>query len=126
MDIVGSSDQVPGRVEGASLLAHLKSGGGELVQRKDHFLVFKYTKPRVPHDITIVQGDYKLIKDIDTGRMFLFNLKKDVGESRNLANEEPERVKRMYNDMTAYFKRFGWDESQARTSTKARSRTRRN
>ena len=41
-------------------------------------LVFKYTKPRVPHDMTIVQGDYKLIKDIDTGRIFLFNLKKEL------------------------------------------------
>jgi len=125
MDIVGSLDQVPERVEGASLLAHLKSGGREPVQRKDNFLVFKYTKPRVPHDMTIVQGDYKLIKDVDTGRIFLFNLKKDIGESRNLADEESELAKRMYDDMTAYFKRFGWDESQARTSAAVESRKRR-
>jgi arylsulfatase A len=122
IDIVGSFDQVPDRVEGASLLAHLKSGGREPVQRKDPFLVFKYTKPRVPHDMTIVQGDYKLIKDIDTGRIFLFNLKKDIGESRNLADKEPEMAKRMYDDMTAYFKRFGWDESQAGTSAVAESK----
>ena len=112
MDIVGSVGRVPERVEGASLLAHLKSGGAEPVRRKDPFLVFKYTKPRVPHDMTIVQGDYKLIKDIDTQRIFLFNLKEDIGESNNLADEEPELAKRMYDDMIAYFKRFGWDESK--------------
>jgi len=62
--------------------------------------------------MTIVQGDYKLIKDIDTQRIFLFNLKEDIGESNNLADEEPELAKRMYDDMIAYFKRFGWDESK--------------
>jgi len=39
----------------------------------------KGSKERVPRDTTIVQGDYKLIKDIDTGRLFLFNLKKVFG-----------------------------------------------
>lgn len=112
MDILGCLDQIPQKVEGASLLGHLQSGGKGPVRRKDPFLVFKYSKPRAPHDATIVQGDYKLIKDIDTGRVFLFNLKEDIGESRNLADEKPELAKRMYNDMTAYFKRFGWDESR--------------
>ena len=112
MDILGGLDQVSKKVEGASLLAHLKSGGRDPVRRTDPFLVFKYSKPRVPHDITIVQGDYKLIKDVDTGRIFLFNLKEDIGESKNLVDEKSELAKHMYDDMTAYFKRFGWDESR--------------
>jgi len=57
-----------------------------------------------------VQGEYKLIKDVDTGRVFLFNLKEDIGESKNLADEKPELAKRMYDIITAYLKRFGWDE----------------
>jgi hypothetical protein len=77
----------------------------------------------VPHDATIVQGDYKLIKDIDTGTIFLFNLKTDIGESRNLANEKPEMAKRMYDDMTSYFKRFGWDESQIKNTQRMRRPT---
>jgi len=115
MDIVGSVDQVPERVEGASLLEHLKSGAREPVRRRDPFLVFKYTKPRIPHDMAIVQGDYKLIKDIDTGRIFLFNLKKDIGESCNLADQESELAKWLHDTIIRYFKRFGWDESQAGT-----------
>jgi len=112
MDIIGGRSKTPEKVEGASLLAHLKSGAKIPVDRKDPFLVFKYSKPRLPHDIAIVQGDYKLIKDVDTGEVFLFNLKKDIGESNNLAEETPELATRMYKDMTAYFKRFGWSESR--------------
>lgn len=114
MDIVGGFDQAPKRVEGASLLAHLRSGGAEPVRRKDPFLVFKFSKPRVPHDITIVQGQYKLIKDVDTSRIFLFDLNQDIGERHNLADAKPNLAKQMYDDMTSYFKRFGWDESHIR------------
>lgn len=123
MDLAGGGRGLPRRVEGASLAAHVKSGGSKAVLRKDPFLVFKYTKDRVPHDATIVQGDYKLIKDIDTGTIFLFNLKTDIGESRNLANEKPEMAKRMYDDMTSYFKRFGWDESQIKNTQRMRRPT---
>ncbi len=116
MDIAGGLQRMPAKVEGASVLAHATSGGKKPVLRKDPFLVFKYSKPRPPHDATIVQGDYKLIKDIDTGKIFLFNLKEDIGERKNLADEKRELAQRMYADMTAYFKRFDWDESQIKSS----------
>jgi len=120
MDLAGGPNKMPTRVEGASLVSHVKSSGQKTIRRKDPFLVFKYTKERPPHDVAIVEGDYKLIKDIDTGRQFLFNLKTDIGESRNLANEKPELAKRMYDNMTAYFKRFGWDESQIKNTQRMR------
>lgn len=122
MDLAGGSDRMPVRVEGASFAANAKTGGKESIVRKDPFLVFKYTKERPPHDAAIVQGDYKLIKDINTGRVFLFNLKKDIGESHDLSRQLPELAQRMYERMTAYFKRFGWDESQI-GNTQARRRS---
>lgn len=122
MDVAGAAGQIPERVEGASLTAHMKSGGKEAIDRKDDFLVFKHSKPRAPHDITIVQGTYKLIKDISTGKIFLFDLKKDIGERNNLADEQPERAAKMYNEMTAYFNRFGWDESKIETAVPRRRR----
>jgi hypothetical protein len=115
MDLAGGAKSIPERVEGASLLAHVKSGGDEPVNRKDPFLVFKFSKPRPPQDATIIQGRHKLIKDIDTGEIFLFDLKEDIGERHNLADEKPELAKSMYADMTAYLARFGWDESQIAT-----------
>ena len=111
MHIMDGADRIPEKVEGASLLDHLKSGGEKPVSRKDPFLVFKYTKPHLRHDLAIVQGKYKLIKDADSGRIFLYDLKDDIGESRDLSKEQPERTKEIYRQMTDYFKRFGWDES---------------
>ncbi|MAD80423.1 MAG: hypothetical protein CMJ50_06215 [Planctomycetaceae bacterium] len=122
MSLAGGTDQIPASVEGANLTAHIKSGGKEAVDRKDDFLVFKHSKPRAPHDIAIVQGRYKLIKDISTGKVFLFDLKEDIGERKNLAAEQPEQTAKMYAAMTAYFKRFGWDESKIESASPRKRR----
>lgn len=122
MDLAGGLDRMPDRVESASFAAHMKSGGEEPIVRKDPYLVFKYTKERPPHDAAIVQGDFKLIKDINTGRVFLFNLKEDISESHDLSRQRPELAQRMYNRMTAYFKRFGWDETQIKNTQAFRNR----
>ncbi|MEX0324238.1 MAG: sulfatase-like hydrolase/transferase [Puniceicoccaceae bacterium] len=112
LDLAGGKRLVPKDVEGGSIAWHAKSGGKKPVRRNDPFLVFKYTKQRAPHDIALVQGKYKLLKDINTGKLFLFDLHNDVGERKNLASEKPEMAERMYKDLTTYFARFGWDESQ--------------
>lgn len=112
LDIIGGNGQIPQKVEGGSLLAHWQSGGREAIIRKDPFLVFKYTKPNNRHDLTIIEGKAKLIKDADSREIFLYDLEKDIGESRNLARDRPEQADRLYQQLTAYFKRFGWDENQ--------------
>lgn len=112
LDIIGGNGQIPQKVEGGSLLAHWQSGGREAINRKDPFLVFKYTKPNNRHDLTIIEGKAKLIKDADSREIFLYDLEKDIGESRNLARDRPEQADRLYQQLTAYFKRFGWDENQ--------------
>lgn len=112
LDIIGGTRHVPPKVEGGSLLAHLQSGGQEAIDRRDPFLVFKYTKPNNRHDLAIIEGTKKLIKDADSGEIFLYDLKKDIGESRNLAQAQPELADRLYQRLTTYFKRFGWGEDQ--------------
>ncbi len=118
LELVGSADKAPPQVEGASLVKHLKSGGQQPINRKDPFLVFKFSKPRPPHDVAIVQGDHKLIKDLDTGESFLFNLEQDIGETKNLMQEQPELGKQLDERMTKYFARFGWDESKINKQAK--------
>jgi hypothetical protein len=47
------------------------------------------------------EGDWKLIEWSEDGRLELFNLADDIGETTNLANAEPERaahMKQMLND----------------------------
>ena len=103
----------------------MKSGGKDAIERKDSFLVFKYSKPNGRHDVAIVQGDYKLIKDIDADERYLFNLAKDIGERKNLADDEPERVKSLYGSMTSYLARFGWDEAQAKAEGRPKNQSKR-
>ena len=110
--ILGHTGQISPRVEGGSLRAHLMSGGLVPVQRSHPFLVFKYTKPNNRHDLTIVQGSMKLLKDVDSGQTFLYDLDKDIGENEDLSSKEPELADRLYRQMTAYFKNLSWDESR--------------
>ena len=113
MDIVGHPDKLPNIAEGGSLLPLLQSGGKKTVQRKDPFFVFRYTKVKGALDIAIVQGDYKLLKEIESDTLHLWDLTEDLGEQNNLIDQQPERAQEMYDAMTAYFASVGWDESQA-------------
>ena len=50
----------------------------------------------------IRQGDYKLIERFDDGSAELYNLKDDIGESKNLAQEFPQRVAQLRDKLTAW------------------------
>jgi arylsulfatase A-like enzyme len=40
-------------------------------------------------------GDYKLIEFFEDGRVELYNLREDIGETHDLSEEQPERVARL-------------------------------
>ena len=113
MDIVGNLDQLPESVEGGSLLSLLRTGGKEEVLRQKPHFIFRYTKTLGTHDISIVQGDYKLMKEIKTNTVHLWNLREDLGEQHNLAEKYPKKTAAMYAMMTAYFELVDWNEDQA-------------
>lgn len=50
------------------------------------------------------QGDWKLIYWHPDQKFELFNLKEDISEEYNLAEQQPERVKAMARTMTALLK----------------------
>src|SRR5207245_996842 len=52
-------------------------------------------------------GDYKLIEFYEDGRRELFDVKKDISESRNLAVEKPEIVKELAAKLDAWRKDVG-------------------
>ena len=54
-----------------------------------------------PHS-AIRQGDYKLIKFQDDKSVLLFNLLKDKKEEFNLANQNPEKVKKLVKTLDNY------------------------
>lgn len=79
-------------IDGLSLVEHLKSGGQESLQRDEllwHFPHYRHAPG--PYSI-LRKGDWKLLR-YDAGITELFNLKDDLGETKNLAKAHPDRVK---------------------------------
>ncbi|MGI8988315.1 MAG: sulfatase [Bryobacteraceae bacterium] len=52
----------------------------------------------------IRQGDYKLIEFYEDGRIEMFNLAEDIGESRNLAAENPRKAAELKGKLDAWLK----------------------
>ncbi|MCX5690787.1 MAG: sulfatase-like hydrolase/transferase, partial [Planctomycetota bacterium] len=94
-------------VEGGSLVPVFKTGGSGKVVRPREEIVMHF-----PHyDLNnggpasaLFLGDYKLIRNYDTGQVMLFDIRKDIAEEKNLAGEEPERVKDLEAKLDAYLK----------------------
>jgi arylsulfatase A-like enzyme len=53
---------------------------------------------------TIRDGDWKLIEFFETGRLELYNLKNDIGERRDLAASQPEKLKDLHAQLLAWRK----------------------
>ncbi len=49
-------------------------------------------------------GDWKLIEHFEDGRLELYNLKQDIGEDKNLAEEMPDKAKELHHAMRAWRK----------------------
>jgi arylsulfatase A-like enzyme len=47
-------------------------------------------------------GDYKLIEFFEDGRLELYNLREDVSEERNLADEEPQIAEELKTMLTVW------------------------
>lgn len=61
---------------------------------------------RPTHSI-IRQGDWKLIRRWETGRLELFNLADDLGETTDLAESMPDRAERLDAQLSDWLERTG-------------------
>jgi len=53
--------------------------------------------------VSLVQaGDWKLMEFIEDGRLELYNLREDIGESKNLAAMQPERAQELHAKLVAW------------------------
>jgi arylsulfatase A-like enzyme len=51
---------------------------------------------------SVRDGDYKLIEWFEDGRLALYNLREDIGETRNRVDAEPETARRLHQQLTAW------------------------
>jgi len=103
-DIAGTSAKFEHTIDGVSLLPVLK-GTGSLKDRALywHYPHYHHTSPAG----AIRRGDYKLIEYFEDGRLELYNLAKDLGETQNLADSMPEKTKQLHAKLKAWRKKVG-------------------
>jgi len=96
----------PATVEGGSLKSLILGDGKNSVQRTNPFLVFHW--PHYQHeknstpDTTIIAAGWKLHYWWETGQSQLFHLDQDLGESKDVAAQEPARAAAMKQCLTNY------------------------
>lgn len=95
-------------VDGTSVLPLLTQRGGidrealywHYPLRKPHFLGGKSAG-------AVRQGDYKLIEHFETGELELYNLKRDLGEQRDMRLSMPGKVIELHRRLTQWRKEVG-------------------
>jgi len=89
---ISQSNNIPDVVDGVSLLPHLINN--ETIDRAAiywHYPHYHHGKP----GSAIRKGDYKLIEFFENNSIELYNLKNDIGETKNLALLKPELAQEM-------------------------------
>jgi arylsulfatase A-like enzyme len=81
-------------MDGVSLVPLLK-GSGQLEERPLFWHYPHYSNQGGKPGAAVRLGDYKLIEFFDPGLVELYNLKEDLGETKNLAEAMPEKVEEM-------------------------------
>jgi len=100
LEMLGSKPRPEQRFDGVSIAAALK---GRPLQREPIFTYFPHSPPVpdwLPPSVAVHQGDWKLIRIFHGGedgahRYKLFNLRADIGETRDLSADEPRRVQEL-------------------------------
>ena len=106
LDAIGLTPSREQIIDGESFMPVL-TGKGTL-KREAYFTWFPHLIPAV----SVRQGDWKLIRRFQPHRDYpevreLYNLAEDIGESRNLATQMPEKVSTLDGLIDAYVKETG-------------------
>ena len=114
-DLAGYKDILPESLDGGSMVNVLFNAGKGKVERNIPFLIWHQSVKR-PSQSALRQGDYKLYRVGDVGdeRILLFDLSKDISESKNLAAQHPEKVDTLYQLMINYLQDVGAEMNKTR------------
>jgi uncharacterized sulfatase len=97
---------LPGQpIDGSSLAPLWKNSSAKLPREAIYFHYPHYHHSRPAGAIRA--GDYKLIEFFDGSPLELYNLRDDLGESKNLAPKQAERAEELHRKLAAWRKRVG-------------------
>ena len=103
-DIAAYPGDLPNSLDGGSLRAAF--GGGSAVARQRPYLIFHQAVARRAQS-AIRLGNWKLVKTWAAGQLELFDLGKDVGETNDLAKQNPEQARKLDETMTRFLADVG-------------------
>ena len=98
----GGKKSLPENLDGGSLRLLFENNGIGKVDRPAEDLVFHFPDFQGVSMSAIRLGNYKLLKDWETGRIHLYNLVEDLSETRNLADKMPDKTSELYRKLTNY------------------------
>ena len=104
-DLSGSEAPMPPNVDGGSLRQVFKKGNKGKVKRVAPGIIHHYTCHYHPPISSIIMGDYKLMRHLNSNEFKLFNLKSDYREEKNLASTMPKKVEEMDQACRKYVKK---------------------
>lgn len=106
-------------IDGVSFVPLLRGTGDPSRRRALHWNcpnLWDASGPGIGATCTIREGDWKLIYWYETGRKELYDLSTDIGESRDLAGQHPERVRRLSKKLGRYLRRTGAQRPRFKTT----------
>ena len=106
-DLAGSEVPLPDDLDGVSLRPVLEHGNAGKLACRDTGLVFHFPAHYTVPITSYRDGDYKLMRHLNSGEIKLFNVAKDMGETKDLSGLMPEKVESMTGKLDAYLKKVG-------------------
>lgn len=100
MDLLDVNDS--GKVDGKSILPLLRDGTSYELQNREIFWHYPHYYPTTTPVSAVRSGNWKLIEYLGDERLELFDLSKDIGETKNLAEENPEKTREMLQKLQAW------------------------
>ena len=101
-DLAGGKSKLPDAVEGGSLRDVLTKGDNGKIKRNLSEIVFHFPWYNGEPESAMIIGNMKILKNLDTKKIQLFDISKDYGELNDLAEKMPERVAAMDKRLTEY------------------------
>ena len=96
---VAGIPELPANIDGIDVTDHLLSSTP--LQRDTLFWHYPHYHHGVPSG-SIRKGDYKLIEYFEDGKLELFNLKTDLGETNNLIEQKPDLAAQLHRELVAW------------------------
>jgi len=125
-ELAGYKGPLPKNIDGGSLVGLLRSGGAGEVRRRREALIFHQGAKRVPIS-AIRMGDYKLVKhwlaedEKTRGVKYrgdklieLYDLSRDLSESKDLSLEMPERARALHSELMDFLEEVGAETQYTR------------